>query len=596
MHFSLVAVLRKNIKSLLLLAVVTCIAYGFSLSNTFVWDDEQFIYNNVFVKNFAITEIFTQNTVAGAGETSTYYRPLTTLSFAIDYALWGLNPTGFHITNTLLHLFTGFLLFLYLQMIRLSKKTSLFITLLFLVHPLQTEAVVYANSRGDSLYAFWTMISLTSFCLLLKNKIPFITIYDLKITADKKTLVFLTVCSYLLAILSKEIGIATIGLLGLTFLLLHIQTKNTFSITQILKNTYGIATLSAAIFTALFYFFFRTKIITIPTTQDIYFAGTTYGESIFVRLHTFTQALWTYWKLLLIPYPLHMERSLEILEQPISVWLVGVVAVVLALIFFSVREYKKQKTTYISFGSLWFIGMLVPVSGIIPVNGLVYEHWLYLPMVGFFITLYGLQQTLLNKKLQQKISATLEYSIVFVLILFVILTIRQNYIWGNPIRFYTYTLQFSSSARLHNNLAMAYADIQDYQNAVLQYKKAIELADYYPQTHYNLANTYLALGETELAIKEFETAIEMNENFLPAYPKLMQIFSQKKSYTNITPLIDKLVTVLPEDIELQYYKAQNLIDTGNITDGLALLESLKDNPTVNPQLRLNITRTIQRYE
>ena len=88
-------------KLVLILIGATFLAYFSSFSNPFIWDDEQFITSNAYVRNFDIGKIFTTNTVAGAGVQSNYYRPLTTLSFAVDTAIWGSNPFGFHLTNLL---------------------------------------------------------------------------------------------------------------------------------------------------------------------------------------------------------------------------------------------------------------------------------------------------------------------------------------------------------------------------------------------------------------------------------------------------------------------------------------------------------------
>ncbi len=564
MHFSLVDILKKNFHFIAILCTIAISAYIFSLNNTLVWDDEQFIYNNEYVKNFQVKKILTQNTIAGAGETSTYYRPLTTLSFAVDYQIWGLNPFGFHLTNTILHILTGLFLFFYLRTLKFPKLASLAISSIFLVHPLQTEAVVYANSRGDSMYAFWTMVSILSFALLLTEKYPKIKIYDLEIAPNKKHLFCFTIFGYLFAILGKEIGIASLGLIGLTFLFTYFTNSEKFSFKTIFtKNIPAVFVIFLNILTALFYLLFRDKVLSIQTTLDTYFAGTAYGESVFVRLHTFTQVLWTYFKLIILPHPLHMERTVEVLEKPISFWLIATLALILFITALAIKEYKKQKTVYIAFGSLWFLGMLVPVSGIIPVNGLIYEHWQYIPIVGFCITLYGIKKLFTPKHLHEKINEILKGILLVLTVIYIALTIRQNYIWANPIRFYSYTLQFSESARLRNNLAMSYADVGDYQNAIQQYNKAIEVGDFYPQTHHNLANTYLAVGETELAKKEFGIAIRMNEKFYPSYVSLIKLFIKEKEYKNVLPLIDKLIESSPSNADYKYLKEQILLEIKN---------------------------------
>ena len=343
MHFSLINTLKNNSKYILLLVVLTIVSYASSLNNAFVWDDEQFIYNNNYVKQFVVSKLWTENTIAGAGQTSTYYRPLTTFSFAVDHAIWGLNPFGFHLTNTLLHMGAGILLFFYLRTLSFSKKVSVVIAGIFLVHPLQTEAVVYANSRGDSMYAFWAMSSLLSFALLLKDKIPKISIYDFEITLKKSHLFFITLFAYLLSILGKEIGLATLGIIFLTYIFVYIHSilKRKLKPLFTKKNILGTLTLPLSLITAILYLTTRTKFINISGSQENYYAGTSYGESIYVRLHTFTSALWTYFRLIFVPYPLHMERTLNIIEQPVSLYLVGIVLLMIAVMVLSIKKIKQ---------------------------------------------------------------------------------------------------------------------------------------------------------------------------------------------------------------------------------------------------------------
>jgi protein O-mannosyl-transferase len=214
----MVKALMKQRFAFLILFILGLVSYGFGLNNQFVWDDEQFIYKNQFVKTFAVKEIFTTNTIAGAGELSNYYRPLTTLSFAIDYSIWGLTPFGFHLTNLLLHISAGCVLILILRALKIPIIPATIIAGLFIVHPIQTEAVSYANSRGDSLFTFFAFGSVLSFLYVLSKKNYAITIYNLSLSLTPKIFGTLAVMLYATSIFSKEIGIATGGLHAVVFL------------------------------------------------------------------------------------------------------------------------------------------------------------------------------------------------------------------------------------------------------------------------------------------------------------------------------------------------------------------------------------------
>jgi len=503
-------------KLILILIAAAFVAYFSSFGNPFIWDDEQFITSNSYVQNFDIEKIFTTNTVAGAGVQSNYYRPLSTLSFAVDAKLWGINPFGFHLTNFLFHLGSGLILFgLLIRLFSMAEGDSglypaFFIALFFLIHPVQTEAVTYINSRGDSMYAFFLFLSLWLFVKMPKNIALF------RILA----IIFLYICSLLL----KEIALAGLGLFILIWwlclslpvqtrgliqknkkiqlLLLNLKVKSSFQ-----NNSFFIVSILTVMVTI--YLILRTTVLNFGNTFNFYGFDNEYTRSLLVRLFTFCKVLWVYFGILLWPYPLHMERTVELVRSFWDPWVLSILVLFLLVFVLAWRQFKKGNP-WILFGFLWFLIMLIPGSGIIPVNGILYEHWLYLPMVGILIMLYGAWNFLGPMIQSIKTTKILISFVVFISILYIFLTIRQNNIWADPITFYRYTLQFAPwSARLHNNLAMTYAQTGGIDQAILEYRKGIKLGASYPQIHYNLGNAYIAKGENELAKREYQEALQL---------------------------------------------------------------------------------------
>lgn len=473
-------------QSLLILILATTFAYLPSLNNPFIWDDEQFIVKNVYITSLKyLPQIFTTNTIAGAGHQSNYYRPFTTLSFALDYSLWQTNPIGFHLTNTLLHLMAGIILFLLLLRLSLPQTLAFWTSLFFLIHPIQTEAIVYINSRGDPLYA-----------LFLFGAIYFYTFPNWRRLS-------LSLLLFALSILSKEISVAG---LGLFFLLWWLYQR---------KSRQHLITFLIATTIVILYLILRFTILNFGQPPNPYGTLTT-------RLLTFSHSFLVYLRLLLIPWGLHMERDLPLITTIFSVypWLsLGIVTITIWL----GRHHR-----WLLFGLIWFLVMLVPVSGIIPVNALLYEHWLYLPMVGFFIALLTSLPRLPT------------YLLITITAIYIALTWRQNYLWGNPIRFYQYTLQYTKSPRLLNNLAMAYADANRLPEAITYYQKAINLSDVYPQTHHNLGNAYAALGQSALAEQEYLTALKLDPNFYFTYQSLVNLYLQTHQPDKAQPYLEKL--------------------------------------------------------
>lgn len=539
--------------SITLLILIGFLVYLPSFWNQFLWDDEQFIYRNQHVLEFNIPAILTENTIAGAGEISNYYRPLTSLTFAIDHAIWGLQPFGFHLTNTTLHILSAILVFLLLRQLGL-KQVSFWIAAIFLLHPLQTESVTYVNSRGDSLYATLVLLSLYSFALGFKKRSFTLPLSDRTITISDAHLFLLSIVSYILALFSKEIAIAAVAI-HTTLLLRNMVLSKADLQKWIKQHSAAIYTWIALWGTAISYLIARATILNFNNSFNFSGHEASYSSSILVRLLTFSKTLWWYWKWLFVPYPLHMEREIEVVTSFASPWPWATLLVILIVLAFGFVEWRRKQSVWIWFGWSWFFIWLSPMSGIIPINGILYEHWLYMPMIGFWLTLYGFFK-LSNIKIPQKIAV---YGLSVLLIIAAMLTIRQNYIWRAPIPFYEYTLQYTSSARLHNNLAMAYDAEGMTEKAISEYQAALEISNLYPQIYYNLGNSYVQLNDLENAEKSFLNALTLNPQFEPVYGSLINLYLNQHKYEQALPLIDAILQNYPQQSDFWLIQGMTLL-------------------------------------
>jgi len=125
-------------KHIVLIMIIGFVVYSNSLKDPFIYDDNSNIVKNVFIKDWGnLSELFSSRYFSLAQEKT--YRPITTLSYFIDYSLWELNVIGWHVTNIVLHLINALLVY-YLLLLILSDYNVSFITaLLFCLHPIQTE-------------------------------------------------------------------------------------------------------------------------------------------------------------------------------------------------------------------------------------------------------------------------------------------------------------------------------------------------------------------------------------------------------------------------------------------------------------------------
>jgi len=481
--------------SILFLFVICC--YGVTLGNGLFFDDEHFIYKNEAVKNLDLTTLFSKSLSSGSGEVSNYYRPLLFTGFSLEYQLFNDNGFIYHLNSFLLHFLGSILLFLLIKKLFENRLLALLTSLLFLIHPIQTEAISYASGRGDPL-SFFFIIS-TLLLLLSKKK-------------NYRLMSFVTLGA---ALLSKEIALMTPGLIFLVYLF----SQRSFTKETLIKSF--IQTLPYAIITGS-YFILRITVLNFSNTLNFYNAANIYSSNLLVRLQTFFNVFPTYVGLLIYPKSLFMERDsgIQIMTSFNLRIIVSIISIIVAL---CLSAWKRKSDPIILFSILWVAVTFVPTSGILPINGIFYEHFLFFPSVGFFLLLSHLF-LLLYKRATHIFKEILCLLLFLCIITLCVRTISRNLEWHDPITFYTQTLSHVQSARAFNNLAMAYAESEKPHDAISTYKKAIALSDTYPETHYNLGNVYASIQDTSNAEKEYKKALSISPQFYLSYITLYSIY------------------------------------------------------------------------
>ncbi|MDP8229925.1 MAG: tetratricopeptide repeat protein [Candidatus Gorgyraea atricola] len=478
---------RLNITFILILLFAAVLSYANSLHNQFIWDDEDWILRNETVKDWhRWPALFTQNSIQGARKGSNFYRPIQAISHGIDYMVWGYRLPGHHASNIFFHAIAAILLFLLLKNL-FSQGMAFLSALFFAIHPVQTEAVTYISGRADPMSVLFILLSIL---LFEKN-------------------ILLSCLAFLFAIFSKESALLTPVLILLYIIFrdrdLKRELKYLLPFIAIII-VYGILRLTVLDFSH-----------TIPENVPKAF----FYVPFYIRLCTFLKAVPVYFGILLWPFGLHMERDIA-LSYSIFEPKVFLGFFMVAAIFLGSFAYRKRYK-FLLFSVAWFFISIFPNSNIIPINALIYEHWLYLPSIGFFMVVAWCMDRLLSKGKALRSLALL--LITLISSFYIWRTYERNREWHDPISFYESTIRHKpDSARLHNNLAMAYADEGRIEGAIREYKKAIELGDYYAQPHYNLSNIYLGKGDYSAAIKELKRSIEIDNDFLYSHETLALIY------------------------------------------------------------------------
>jgi len=609
------------------------LVYAFNLHGTLFWDDNDWIVNNPAVHSLSWESIkfwFTHNTLAGIGLKSNYYRPFLFFTFAINYVIGGVKPFGYHLLSNLIHIGNAILVFYLLNLATKKRLVAFLAALFFIIHPLQTEAVSYISGRGDPQNVLFMLLALLLFFLAERGGLPW-----------KSWRRWLSLGFLILALLSRETAI----IFPLLLMVFYVAFTPHLLRTDALRETEGksakgagflsgerfLRSLKTAFIKALPYFtvvfiygILRLTVLNFKNVLDFYDQPNIYSSHLYVRLFTFLKVLLVYFKLLFVPVGLHMERGMDpqLSFWKWPVWFGGLVIAGIIVVLFAL--YKKERDTVLNpkpqipnlnqtpnpkkdwkleignwkfpkisdfrvwfFGIGWFFIALAPVSGITPINALIYEHWLYLPMIGFwFIAAFYLAKIL--KFFRDKNSIFYFLLSIFLAGYFVFFgwqSIKRNILWSNPLQFYENILKYEpDSVRINNNVGNLYYNEGDIAKAEEYYRKAVTGEDIFPQPHFNLGSILQARGDIFGAIQEYKKAIELDPNFYYAYQNLTSIYAQQGDLDNAILMLEKLKELRPQDPRILYnlglvYFTQGKKDLARENLNLALKFSANDPQT-----------------
>ena len=512
----------------LLLALIGLTVYLNSFANAFIWDDELLIVGNGYIRSFAsILKIFSTDIFHWITE-SNFYRPLFSLSLMFDFSIWKLNPFGYHLTNLILHTFNACLLF-YLAYILTSRLRVAFVaSLLFLVHPVHTQAVTYISGRADPLAAFFMLSATIFFAKAAKSK------------TNKENILYLSalIC-FIYALLSKEIALV------LPLLILCYD----YCFGDIYKNI-KIHLLFFAL--ALFYIILRQQFLPFSSIGMLPF-------NLAIRLINFPKVVLFYLSLLIFPWNLRIERSFPAAESFDLSILLSVF--ILAIILIGIFRARNNKIVFFSF--LWFSLNLLPLTNVIlPLNAFVSEHWLYTASMGFFIILALGCDKLLSEGISiSKLKLSSRFSLALLIIILTtlsLLTISRNFEWRNSIILFESTLKSEDNpkdphtVRVHFNLGYAYLKEGFFDKAIAEFKKALNRLPF-PRSwrvEYQIGVAYLNKGSLPEAEEHFLKSIEANPEHISTYSYLIYLYKKTgnlKKADEIRQRALKLKPLYPRD-------------------------------------------------
>ena len=360
---------KKHLVAVLLIGIVAAAIYSNSFDCSFHFDDQHAIVENYAIHRFDLKQIFSSS------------RPILELTLAINYHFGKLNVFGYHLVNLLLHISNGIMLYFILlwttnlpsmkeKYQETSYRIALYASLIFIAHPIQTQAVTYIISRSSVLATTFYLLTL----------LLFIQAYPTNPTnstdpTNKLYLVgaFFASC---LGMGTKQIA-ATLPLTLLIYDFYFLSSGNW----KILKDRYKVhlamfSTIAVTVYLSAsslqkFVSFDYAKEVPMPSGE-----GMTSWQYFLTQLHVIPY----YIKLLFIPTNLNLDYDWPItrsIDLPTVLFFILLAAIVVSGIW----VYRRSRL--LSFGIIWFFVTLSVTSSFVVIYDVIFEHRLYLPSVGF---------------------------------------------------------------------------------------------------------------------------------------------------------------------------------------------------------------------
>jgi len=464
----------------ILIFIAAGAVYLNSLGGQFVFDDTSIIQNNPQIRGLGITNlrhIFGSHywqTVAGQGG---LYRPLVILSYALNYAVGGFDPAGYHFVNVLLHALNSVLVFLIIHELFGDLVFAAWSGLLFALHPIRTEAVAYVVGRAESLAAFFFLVAWLCY---IRRKLV------------------LSAAAFLLAVLSKESAFTFLAAPLLTDYLVFVGPPHQPAANHSLGlRRYLPLGLAAAVAVGLRYAVLGgfAPLYINPTSNPLATAGT------LTRLLTATHVLGKYFWLLVFPVPLSADYSFNQIPPVISAANLSFLlpaSILLAVMAGIARSFRRSPPLFLC-GAFFLATFSLTSNFVRPIGTIMAERLLYLPSLGFTCAVAYAVARARNRELATAAA-------VLLALLYGGRTVLRNADWRDHLALFSSAAVVSpNSSLVQANLANALlAQKGDAAAAVQHAQEAIRIEPGDPAAHMTLGEAYQRLGDLPRAAEAYQ--------------------------------------------------------------------------------------------
>ena len=531
------------------LALLVWIAFGQTIHNGFVnFDDDVYVYKNPHVTDgltpagvsWAFTHVHSSN-----------WHPLTWLSHMLDAQVYGLNAAGHHATNVLIHTVMVILLFLLLRRMTGFMWRSAFVAAVFAIHPLRTESVAWIAERKDVLSGLFFVLTLAAYLWYARRAGSF----------SRYAIVALSLSC---ALMAKPAAVT----LPFVLLLLDYWPLKRWTPSEgrlipwrIIAEKIPLLALSGTLCVITIYAQGQA-VSPLPLITRIDNAAVSY--IVYLRQVIYPSGL-----VVLYPFP----------ESGLPLWeIAGAVVLLLAITAFVV--VKRRKQPWLLFGWLWYVGMLVPMIGILQVGAQAHaDRYTYLPQIGLYLALtWAVAESGVHWSQHRVL---LSGACAVIIISLVVCTRIQVSYWRNSETLWTRALAFTSGNVIaQNNLGNALLDEGNVDEAIVHFEKARQIKSEDPKAAFNLGNALIQKGRLDDGIENLTQALQFKPDYVEAHINLAGALLKADRVDDAVVHYQRALQIEPEQATAWNDLGYALLRKGKINEAISCLQKATE---LNPK-------------
>jgi tetratricopeptide (TPR) repeat protein len=535
--------MRIHLLALLLVALFGSILYSHTLEYPFVFDDRPNITQNARIR---IRHLNFNSLLRAATESPTPNRPISNLSFGLNYYFSDYHPRAYRLVNLIIHILNGFMVYLIINLtLNLNAarseagvktgvrkfydpidpepvRTAFIVSLIWVIHPIQTQSVTYVVQRMNSMAVLFYLLAL---CCYITGRLS-------KSNHLRWSFWFLSLLSWILALGSKEIA-ATLPLVVFLYEWYFFQE---LSVTWLRKNLKLLAVPFLLFFLAALLYLGRSPV------EKILGAYSTREFTLVERLLTQPKIFIFYIIQLLFPHPSRLNLDHHFVTSISLGQVVATFFSVMIIAFLIWQSYRlaRRGERLLSFFILWIFIHLAIESSIIGLE-MAFEHRLYLPSIGFILVV-----TLLCKRLLKGRPKFLSLIVPCIVItLFSIWTYQRNKVWKDEVTLWADCVKKSpNKPRPYVNLGNALYRGGQFEEAIGYYSKALNIKSDFAVAYYNLGVVMEKQGNFQKAADHYHEAIALDTHYADAHLHFLEVLRIKpdsaRAHYNLGNLLEEL--------------------------------------------------------